>query len=129
MQRLQISLFSIAAALRAGHAALVQIGTKLGLGVNKSTALDLGDAIRVSSANPCVPDVNLESLSSDSAAATNDDGTPSLSVFQVNGDGAGPFNVILDTSATGNNSTRTSTSQLKFLETPLSVMKIVKRFR
>jgi len=101
MQLIHALVISATASLVAGHAALVQVGTKNGLGVTKTTNLGTGDAIRVSTQDPCGPNVNLASLSADDATPLNSDGTLSMSVFQVNGDGAGPFNVAIDTTGTG----------------------------
>jgi Egh16-like virulence factor len=101
MQLIHALLISTTASLVAGHAALVTVGTKNGLGVTKTTNLGTGDAIRVSTQDPCGPNVNLASLSADDATPLNSDGTLSMSVFQVNGDGAGPFNVAIDTTGTG----------------------------
>jgi Egh16-like virulence factor len=101
MQLFWTTFFLTAASLVAGHAALVQVGTQPGLGVTKSSGLGLGDAIRVSSQDPCGPNVDIASLSSDSAVPLGSDGTLSMSVFQINGDGAGPFSVLLDSSASG----------------------------
>jgi hypothetical protein len=101
MYFLRFSLFSIAASLVAGHAALVRVGSKLGLGVTKTTDLGTGDAIHVSTQSPCGPNVDLSTLSANDAAPLGNDGSLNMSVFQINTDGAGPFNVLIDAGATG----------------------------
>jgi hypothetical protein len=101
MQLIRTFLISLAATLVAGHASLVTVGDKPALGVKKTTGLSPANAIRVSSQNPCGPNVKLASLSAADATALNADGTLSMSVFQINGDGAGPFNVAIDASGTG----------------------------
>jgi hypothetical protein len=101
MHLIRTSLISLAATLVAGHASLVTVGDKPALGVKKTTGLSPANAIRVSSQNPCGPNVKLASLSAADATALNADGTLSMSVFQINGDGAGPFNVAIDASGTG----------------------------
>src|ERR1700737_1413586 len=101
MQLIRAVLIFISASLVAGHATLVTVGTQNGLGVKKTTNLGGGDAIRVSAKSPCGPKVKLSKITAANATALNADGTLSMSVFQINGDGAGPFNVKIDTGATG----------------------------
>jgi hypothetical protein len=101
MQLVHIILLSTTASLVAGHAALVQVGDKSALGVQKTTGLTPADAIRVSTADPCGTNVNLASLSSTNAAVLNANSTLNMSLFQITADGAGPYKVAIDTGATG----------------------------
>jgi Egh16-like virulence factor len=100
MQLIHTILLSTTAALVAGHSALVEVGDKNALGVQKTTGLTPADAIRVSTADPCGTNVNLASLSATNATDLSSD-TLNMSVFVITPDGAGPFKVAIDTGATG----------------------------
>jgi len=102
-------LLSVVVAYANAHAALVTVTgangvTKDGLGVTKTTGLSQADAIKVSAADVCGPTVgtNIASaLTAASGATAGADGSVTMSLFQINADGAGPYTCGVSVDGTG----------------------------